>query len=375
MDRYLGESVPKLGFGLMRLPKAADGSIDVEQVKEMVDLFLAAGGTYFDTAWGYNDGESERAAGAALVARYPRERFLLATKLPAWCTDTKEKAEQMLYDSLGRTGAGYFDFYLLHNLGKGRTEVFDRFGLWDFVQRKKEEGLLRHVGFSMHADAESLDRVLTEHPEMEFVQLQINYADWESPRTQSRLCYEVARKHGKPVVIMEPIKGGALTTLRDETAAPLRALEPETPLSSWALRFAMSLEGLVTVLSGMSSVEQMQGNLAFLRSFRPMDDAGRAALDKVVENLNAIPTIPCTGCGYCMKGCPQNVAIPGAFQAFNSYKVFHNLAAAKSAYFFPTVKEGRAKAGACIECGQCEAVCPQGISVIEELKNAAALLD
>ena len=375
MENYLGERIPKLGFGLMRLPKTADGHIDIEQVKEMVDLFLDAGGKYFDTAWGYNDGDSERAAGAALVARYPRESYYLATKLPAWCTDTQEKAEQMLADSLERTGAGYFDFYLLHNLGKGRTEFFDRFGIWDFVQRKKAEGVLKHVGFSMHADAESLDKVLTEHPEMEFVQLQINYADWESAKTQSRLCYEVARKHGKPVIIMEPIKGGALTTLSEETAAPLRALEPETPLSDWALRFAMSLEGLVTVLSGMSSVEQMKGNLALLKSFRPMDEAGYKALEQVVENINAIPTIPCTACGYCMKGCPQNIAIPGAFAAMNSYKVYHNLNTAKMMYFFPTVKEGHAKAGECIGCGQCETVCPQGIAVIEELKQAAAVLD
>ena len=247
MGKYLGEEIPKLGFALMRLPMKED-AIDLVQTKEMVDKFMEAGFCYFDTAYGYNDGESEKAAKAALVDRYPREKFLLATKLPAWAgAKSKEEAEQMFYTSLERTGAGYFDFYLLHNLGEERTHFFDDYGIWDFLQERKKEGLIRHLGFSMHDKADVLDEILTAHPEMEFVQLQINYADWEDPSIESRKCYEVARKHGKPVIIMEPVKGGTLANPPEEVAEVFTAADPEASPSSWAIRFAASLEGVITV--------------------------------------------------------------------------------------------------------------------------------
>ncbi len=372
MDRYLGESIPKLGFGLMRLPMKED-RIDVEQVKEMVDLFMDAGFRYFDTAYGYNNGDSERAAKEALIDRYPRDSFYFATKLPAWTAKTKEDAQQMFYTSLERTGAGYFDFYLLHNIGKGRKESFDNFDIWDFLATRKAEGLIRHLGFSMHASAEMLDEVLTEHPDMEFVQLQINYADWDSSGVQSRKCYEVARRHGKPVVIMEPVKGGTLAELPETVAAPLLAVDPEASMASWALRFAASLEGLVTVLSGMSNVEQMRQNIALMRDFKPFTDEERAALEKAREILASMPTVPCTGCSYCTKGCPQQIAIPDVFSAYNLYKVYGRLAPARRHYRFAT--RSGAKASDCVECGQCESVCPQSIAVIEELKNAAKVLE
>ena len=212
MENYLGQDIPKLGFGLMRLPML-DSEVDIEQTKEMVDIFLAEGFRYFDTAYGYIDGKSERAIKEALVDRYPRDSFLLATKLPAWAgAKTKEEAQQMFYTSLERTGAGYFDFYLLHNLGEARTEFFDRFDIWNFLEQKKKEGLIRHIGFSFHDKAAVLDKILTEHPEMEFVQLQINYADWDDPMVESGRCYEAARKHGKPIILMEPVKGGLLAS-------------------------------------------------------------------------------------------------------------------------------------------------------------------
>ncbi len=373
MERYLGESIPKLGFGLMRLPKLEGEKIDVEQVKKMVDLFMDAGFRYFDTAYGYNDGDSERAAKAALIDRYPRESFYFATKLPAWTAKTKEDAQQMFYTSLERTGAGYFDFYLLHNLGKGRTESFDRFGIWDFLAARKAEGLIRHLGFSMHATAEMLDEVLTAHPEMEFVQLQINYADWESESVQSRACYEVARKHGKPVIIMEPVKGGMLAKLPEGAEAPLLKARPDMSVASWGIRFAASLDGLVTVLSGMSSIEQMENNLSYMRGFQPLSEAERAALAETQAYLASVPTVPCTGCHYCTKGCPQQIGIPDVFTAYNQWKVYQNLAPAKRFYGFATRSGG--KAADCVECGQCESVCPQGISIIEELKNASKVLD
>ena len=372
MDKYLGESIPKLGFGLMRLPMLGN-EIDIEQVKEMVDLFLGAGFNYFDTAYGYNEGASERAAKLALVDRHPRESFYLATKLPAWMAKDKADAEQMFYTSLERTGAGYFDFYLLHNLGPGRTQKFDEYGIWDFLRRRKEEGLIRHLGFSMHDSAEALDEILTAHPEMEFVQLQINYADWEDPRVQSRKCYEVARKHGKPVIIMEPVKGGSLSILPPEATAPLKALRPEMSEASWAVRYAASLEGLVTVLSGMSTVEQVKDNTGFMKNFEPLRDDERTALAETLGYLRSLPTVPCTACGYCTKGCPQKINIPGVFDAYNLYKVYGNITPAKNSYGFATRRGG--KAGDCIGCAACEKICPQRIAIIDELKNASAVLD
>lgn len=369
----LGENTPKLGFGLMRLPMLGE-EVDIEQTKEMVDLFMQAGFTYFDTAYGYLGGKSEMAIKDALVDRYPRDSFTLATKLPAWAgAKTADEAKEMFFTSLKRTGAGYFDFYLLHNLGGERTAKFDEFGIWDFVQEQKEKGLIKHIGFSMHDSAEALDKVLTEHPEVEFVQLQINYADWDSPSIQSRLCYETARKHGKPVVIMEPVKGGSLANLPESVSGIFKAAEPDSSVASWALRYAASLEGLITVLSGMSNVEQMKDNLAVMKGFTGLNEEQMAVIQKAKAALEAIPTIPCTACQYCMKGCPMGVQIPETFTSVNTYKTYGNLAAAKGHYGFATRNGG--KASDCIACGQCESVCPQHIHIIDELQSAVQLLE
>ena len=374
MENYLGESIPKLGFGMMRLP-ANNRVIDIEQTRQMVDLFMEAGFTYFDTSWGYNAGDSERTIKQTLVDRYPREAFCLATKLPAWMAKSKAEAEQMLADSLERTGAGYFDFYLLHNVGSKRIKVFDDYDLWSFVKQKKEAGLIKHIGFSFHDTADVLDQLLTAHPEAEFVQLQINYADWDNPSVQSRLCLETAQKHGKPVVIMEPIKGGCLASLPPKAAAPLQAIHPDDSFSSWALRFAASQPGVITVLSGMSNVEQMRDNLATMSDFRPLDEAECAAIGEVQKYLDSVPIVPCTGCDYCAEGCPQGVAISGTFAAYNIYKYFDNINSAKMSYAFPVKICGMAPASDCIECGACEAVCPQSINIIESLKMASEILD
>ena len=365
---YLGKNIPKLGFGLMRLPMLGE-NVDIEQTKTMVDMFMEKGFTYFDTAYGYIGGKSEEAIKVALVDRYPRESFQLATKLPAWAgAKTAEEAKAMLETSLRRTGAGYFDFYLLHNLGDNRTQVFDDFGIWDFVQEKKAEGVLKHVGFSMHASADDLEEVLKKHPEVEFVQLQINYADWESDSVQSRKCYEVARKYGKPVIIMEPVKGGNLANLPESVANIFKAADPEASQSSWALRYCASLEGLVTVLSGMSNIEQMEDNLKTMANFKPMDEADYEVIRKATAALDAIEKVPCTSCQYCVKGCSMEINIPGIFNAMNTNLVYNNMAGAKGNYGWATNKGG--KASACIECGQCESVCPQHIDIIEKLKTA-----
>ena len=370
---YLGKSIPKLGFGLMRLPMIGD-QVDIAQTEQMVDSFLAAGFTYFDTAYGYLDGKSEEAVKTALVDRHPRSSFQLATKLPAWAgAQTAQEAKAMLATSLKRTGAGYFDFYLLHNLGDDRTAAFDRFGIWDYVKEQKEKGVLRHVGFSFHDKAEVLDQLLTQHPEMEFVQLQVNWADWDSPTIQSAKCMEVARKHHKPVIIMEPVKGGSLTSLTPEVARVFRQADPHASLPSWAIRFAASQPQVITVLSGMSSLAQMRDNIATMQRFTPLSEAEQQVVAQARAALNAIPSVPCTNCQYCVKGCPMEIAIPGIFKALNNLLVYGNEEGARGNYAWETRLGG--VASKCIACGQCESVCPQHIQIIDWLKQAAAKLE
>ena len=374
MEKQYG-NIPKLGFGLMRLPMNG-GDVDIDQTKQMVDMFLEAGFTYFDTAYGYLEGKSEAAVKEVLVNRYPRDRFLLATKLPAWDgVKDAEEAKAMFETSLERTGAGYFDFYLLHNLGEHRTQAFDDFGIWEFLAEKKAQGLIRNLGFSFHDKADLLDEILTAHPEMDFVQLQINYADWDNPTIESRRCYETARKHGKEIIIMEPVKGGNLAVLPEKLEDIFKAVNPDASVSSWAIRYAASLEGIITVLSGMSDISQMKDNLSYMKEFKPLSEEEREAVQKVQKALSEIPTVPCTACAYCMKGCPENIAIYGTFQAVNMLNIYGNMESASGSYTWNTEGHGWNKASACIECGKCEEVCPQHIHIREELKKAAGIFE
>ncbi|MBQ9527971.1 MAG: aldo/keto reductase [Fretibacterium sp.] len=373
---YLGQEIKKLGFGLMRLPRVGGGSdpndvIDIEQTKAMVDRFLAEGFTYFDTAWAYPG--SEEAIRQALIERYPREKFQLATKNAAWIKcEKREDAIAQFETSLKQTGAGYFDFYLLHNLGETRTHFFDDFDLWTFVQEKKKEGLIKHVGFSFHSTPEELEAILNAHPEAEFVQLQINYGDWEDPAYQSRACYEVARKHGKPIIIMEPVKGGMLATPPETVVQVLKAAEPESSPASWAIRFAADLEGVITVLSGMSNMEQMEDNLACMKGFTHLSDTQRKTIEKAREELAKIPLIPCTTCNYCAKVCPQDIGISGSFAAMNMLTLYGNMELAKGRENWLVTMHGKKRAGECIKCGRCEQACPQHIKIRDELERVAA---
>lgn len=363
----LEKSIKKLGFGLMRLPRI-ENAIDLEQTKQMVDMFIANGFTYFDTAWAYEG--SEEATRKALVERYPRQCYQLATKNAAWLNcKTKQDATDQLNTSLQRTGAGYFDFYLLHNLGENRTHFFDEFGLWDWVQEKKQEGLIRHVGFSFHSTAEELEEILKKHPEMEFVQLQINYADWNNPAINSAGCYEVARKYNKPVIIMEPVKGGMLANPPASVLEILKAAEPDSSAASWAIRFAANLDGVITVLSGMSNLEQMQDNLSYMKNFNGLSKSQIQTLDAVQKELNKFPLVPCTTCNYCAKVCPQNIGISGSFTALNILTLYQDQEAANHQENWLVSGHGKQRAVSCIQCSRCEQVCPQHIAIRDELQK------
>ena len=369
MDEYLGKDTFKLGFGLMRLPRLETGEIDVKQVEKMADRFLEAGGTYFDTAFAYQG--SEEAIRKALVERVPREKYTLATKLIANGENLSEETLKSEFTtSLERTGAGYFDFYLLHALQRSNYRNYEKYHLWDYVKELKEKGLIRHYGFSFHADPELLEELLTKHPDAEFVQLQINYADWDNPGVASRRNLEICRAHGKPVVIMEPVKGGILADPIDPVKEILKNANPDLSYAGWAVRFAASQEGILTVLSGMSSLAQMEDNLSYMRDFRPLSEAERETIRAAQEALNEDKAIPCTGCRYCTKGCPMEIPIPDIFTVANRKKGSPEFRTRRE---YAIVTEGKGKASDCVACGQCEAACPQHLPIIELLREARNL--
>ncbi len=370
----------KLGFGLMRLPvldPADQSSVDMEQLKKMVDLFMEQGFTYFDTAIMYNDFASQRAAKEALVDRYPRESFTLATKLHNAFFNSFEERDKIFRDQLEQTGAGYFDYYLLHGIEAGSYAHYEKFDCFNWLLEKKAQGLVKHAGFSYHDSPELLDEILTKYPEMEFVQLQINYLDWESPWIQSRKVYEVAVKHGKPVIVMEPVKGGTLANVPAEAEKLFRAAAPDLSAASWAIRFAASLPGVMVVLSGMSNLAQMRDNLSYMGDFHPLTEAETALTRKAADLINAQIAVPCTGCSYCTSGCPMHIAIPQYFSLYNE-DMRENLAEKGWTINFTnydnlTQKFG--KAADCIGCGQCESVCPQHLPIIDTLQKVSAHFD
>ncbi len=369
MKDHNGKDIFKLGFGLMRLPKLADGSIDIEQTKVMADMFLEAGGTYFDTAYVYDNGGSEEAFRKAVVERYPRESFTLATKLNVRVAKDEASAKQEFFTSLERTGAGYFDYYLLHALMPNNYKLYEEYGIWDFVKEQRDKGLIKHWGFSFHASPEILEEVLQAHPDVDFFQIQLNYADWDNPSVQSGELYRIARKYNKPLVIMEPVKGGGLAAPPASVQKLFKEADPNASCASWALRYVASLDGILTVLSGMSNVEQMKDNLSFMKDFRPLDPAEQEAIRQAQRILGRSSAIPCTGCRYCEKGCPQQIPIPEIFAAMNRRLGSGDLPGARESYFL-AAPEGR-RATDCIVCRQCEEACPQHLPVTDLLKQAA----
>ncbi|MBD5080907.1 MAG: aldo/keto reductase [Ruminococcaceae bacterium] len=362
----------KLGFGLMRLPKSG-GSIDIEQVKAMVDKFIEKGFTYFDTAWMYMNFSSENAAKEALVSRYPRDSFTLATKLHNSFFDSLEDRDKVFNEQLDKTGAGYFDYYLLHGIDRGSLAKYEKFDCFNWLLDKKAKELVKHAGFSFHDTADVLDDILTRHPEMEFVQLQINYLDWESDWIESRKNYEVCVKHNKPVIVMEPVKGGSLARLPEEAEKLFREADPKMSVPSWAIRFAASLPNVMTVLSGMSSMEQMEDNLSFMENFVPLTEEETALCHKAAHIINSQIAVPCTGCSYCTEGCPKNIAIPQYFSLYNEImrEDMEKKGWTVSFTNYGILTQTRGKASDCIACGQCEEMCPQHLTIIDFLKKVS----
>lgn len=355
----------KFGFGCMRLPKVGE-EIDIPQFCQMVDRFLEAGFTYFDTAHGYHGGKSETSIKEALTSRHPRDSYLLTNKLTATFFNSEEEIRPFFQNQLEWCGVEYFDNYLMHALNAKNYEKFKACNAFNIAAQLKAEGKIRRVGMSFHDTAEVLDKILSEQPVVEIVQIQFNYADYEDTKNQSRACLEVCRKHGKPVIVMEPVRGGALANLPEEAAAILAELKGGSQ-ASYAIRFAASFEGVEMVLSGMSDMAQLEENCSFMADFKPLDETEMAAVWKVCEVFNAQGLIPCTACKYCVDGCPMKINIPGMFYAYNDQKRFRNVKPAR----YEGLTKDAGKASDCIGCGQCTAVCPQRLIIPDLLDDVA----
>ena len=355
------------GFGCMRLPMNGE-EVDLEQTKKMVDTFIEQGFNYFDTAHGYIQGKSEKALKECLTSRYPRDKYILTDKLTANFFEKQEDIRPLFQQQLEACGVEYFDFYLMHAQGAGNYAHFKECHAYETAFELKKEGKVRHVGISFHDKPEVLEQILTEYPEVEVVQIQFNYVDYDDPAVQSRACYEVCRKHNKPVIVMEPVKGGNLVNLPEDAKAVLDELYGGSP-ASYAIRFAAGFPGMMMVLSGMSSMEQMNDNLSYMKDFQPLNEAELAAVKKVQEIFKSKNLIPCTACRYCIDGCPKHISIPDLFAIMNTKQIYHDW---NADYYYNVVHTapGR-KASDCLKCGKCEKVCPQHLQIRNLLEDVA----
>ncbi len=368
MSKFFEKVKKNFGFGCMRLPMNGE-TVNDEEFIRMADAFIAAGFNYFDTAHGYLGGESEKAVKRCVSSRYPREEFILTNKLSNNCFSCREDIRPFFASQLELCGVDYFDFYLMHAQNKELFRKYKACQAYETALELKAEGKIKHFGISFHDTADVLDEILTEYPQIEVVQIQLNYVDFDDPSVQSRLCYETCQRHGKPVIIMEPVKGGTLVNLPEDCRAVYSELGDMSP-ASYAIRFAAGFDGVMMVLSGMSSMEQMEDNLSYMTDFKPLDEAERAAVQRVCDIFGSKSIIPCTACRYCVDGCPMGILIPDLFGCFNRKKVFNSWT--QGFYYNTVLTEKGGKASDCIKCGACEYVCPQHLEIRSLLEDVAA---
>ena len=365
----------KLGFGAMRLPviDKDDANVDIEKFKEMVDLFLKRGFTYFDTSYVYHGGKSESVIKEAVVDRYPRESFTITTKLPTFMLQEQSDVRRFFQEQLNRLGTDYVDYYWLHALNAEMYARAEKCHAFEEMQKLKEEGKIRHLGFSFHDSPQVLDQILTAHPEMEFVQLQLNYFDWISSSVQSRACYETAVKHGKQVIVMEPVKGGSLVNVPEEAQKLFREKRPELSNASWGIRFTASLDHVLVVLSGMSTLEQVEDNTSYMENFVPLDEEEEKIVEKVNQIIRSQKEIDCSACGLCMEKCPKNIPMGDYFDMYNEFCQMHHYT--NGMVYYSAFPEGTGKASQCDGCGVCEEVCPNKLPIRELLKKVAGAFE
>lgn len=361
----------KLGFGFLRLPQIESNGINWPLLESMVDEFLAGGGTYFDTAYTYLDGMSEAALKKAVVERHPRASFQIADKLPGWKVKRHEDLRRYFSEQMKRCGVDYFDVYLLHWLNQANYAVAERYDEFGFLNRLKADGRIGKTGFSYHGDASTLEKILQAHPDVDVVQLQINYLDWDDPAMEAHKCYDIAARYGKEIIVMEPVKGGTLADLPKEAVRLLQQAAPDESMASWAIRFAQSLEQVGVVLSGMNALEQVWDNM---RDMAPLSPEDYALLEKVSGIIAANTAIPCTACRYCVKDCPRGIAIPDYFRIYNAHNRFPS-EGWKMEPVYASIAQSNGKASDCIRCLNCERNCPQQIPVTQWLEKVAKALE
>lgn len=368
----------KLGFGFMRLPQINQddySSVDISAVKKMVDRFMSDGFTYFDTAAPYHGGNSEVAFREAVVKRYPRSSYTITDKLSLFMIHEEAEIPGFFESQLERLGVEYVDYYWLHGLGEPTYRQAETMHAFEFVQKKKAEGKVKHIGLSFHDKADLLDEILTKHPEMEYVQLQLNYLDWEDTTVESRKCYEVAVKHRKPVIVMEPVKGGSLVNVPEEAKQLFQSYHPDLSVASWAIRFAASPDNVMMVLSGMSDEAQVEDNISYMKNFQPLEKEEQEIVKKATEIIRASIAIPCTACRYCVDGCPKKIAIPDYFSIYNNLKQFGARQGMVAMTYYGNLIQTHGKASDCIKCGKCEKQCPQHLTIRKYLEDVAGELE